>query len=616
MSELTAVVMAVAAAAGAWSPHRMSLVPAALLVSAGLVLKRPLLLVVGVALATSAMAARSWDGLHAPVTGRWSGVVTLVTDPEPVAGGVRAEARMEGKRVEATWRGRVAGAVRDRLAGERVSVTGSVQPVAHRLRSRLASRHIAARMAVSQVGRWAPADLPGRVANALRRTMADGARPLPGRSRALFAGFVLGDGRDQSAEVTHDFRASGLSHLLVVSGQNVAFVLAVFGPLLRRLSLRRRMVAAMAVLFMFGVLTRWEPSVLRATAMAAIALFATTRARPASTLRILALAVTALLLVDPLLIHSVGFLLSTGACAGIALLGARFTDAIPGPRSLAAALGVTLAAQVGVAPVLVPVFGGLPVAAVPANLLAVPAAGPLMMWGMTGGMVAGLAGGVVATAVHVPTGLLVGWVAAVARWSATLPLGQLEAVHLSACGLAVAVAVVARRRAWPVAVTRGAVTAVVLAVTAPGLAQLRPPGANGVAVAPGARLWRDRGASVLVVDAPRVSAGRLMSALHSAGIRRIDMVALTRPGRAASHAIAPVLARFPASMLVAPPGHDLAGATIPAPASTVDLGGLVVRVEEVRPRLVIAVERRVDRPPGGGASSGSVGGRAPPAGTA
>ena len=87
--------------------------------------------------------------------------------------------------------------------------------------------------------------------------------------RALYAGFVLGDDRGQPVEITDDFRASGLSHLLVVSGQNVAFVLALVSPLLRRLRLGWRLVAGLALLLLFGVLTRWEPSVLRAEAMAA-----------------------------------------------------------------------------------------------------------------------------------------------------------------------------------------------------------------------------------------------------------------------------------------------------------------------------------------------------------
>jgi competence protein ComEC len=131
--------------------------------------------------------------------------------------------------------------------------------------------------------------------------------------------------------------------------------------------------------------------------------------RPVSTLRLLALAVTGLLLLDPLLVGSVGFLLSTGACLGIALLAG------PLARRMPLLLAVTLSAQAGVAPVLVAVFGAFPLAALPANLLAVPAAGPLMVWGMAGGAAAGMAGGQAAAALHAPTRLLMAWIEGVAR---------------------------------------------------------------------------------------------------------------------------------------------------------------------------------------------------------
>ena len=116
-----------------------------------------------------------------------------------------------------------------------------------------------------------------------------------------------------------------------------------------------------------------------------------------------------------------GFLLSVAACAGIAALAGplhrRFRLPLP--------LAVTVAAQVGVAPVLLPVFGSLPLAALPANLLAVPAAGPLMMWGMAAGVPAGLAGGRAGAALHLPTRLLMAWVEGVAHWAARLPLPRL-----------------------------------------------------------------------------------------------------------------------------------------------------------------------------------------------
>ena len=138
------------------------------------------------------------------------------------------------------------------------------------------------------------------------------------------AGFLLGDTRELPRDVEADFRAAGLTQLLAVSGANVAFVLALTRPLLRRLPLRAQLIAGLAVLVVFGTMTRWEPSVLRACAMAACSMAALYLGRPTAGVRVLALAVVALVLADPFLIHSIGFLLSCGASAGIAVLALPF----------------------------------------------------------------------------------------------------------------------------------------------------------------------------------------------------------------------------------------------------------------------------------------------------
>lgn len=589
MGDRAVVALAFAAGAGAWAARPLPLLPLVVLVAVALALRRPALLLVAVALAASALGARSWDGLHPPSLGQWSGVATLVGDPAEVAGALRADVRIGGKRVETWARGPAARALRERLAGERVHLRGLLSPVPADARQRLARRHVAARMSVTGASLASAGGVPSRLANGLRRTLLRGAEVLAPGSRALYAGFVLGDDRDQRPEVTDDFRASGLSHLLVVSGQNVAFVLALLGPFLNRFRLSGRFAGGIAVLVLFGILTRWEPSVLRAVTMAGLTLLAAALGRPASTLRILSLAVTGLILVDPLLVHSLGFLLSVGACAGIALFSARLTARLPGPRPVAGALGVTLAAQLGVLPILVPVFGGLPVAALPANLLGAPVAGPLMMWGMAAGLVAGWAGETVAGILHLPTGLMIRWVAGVAHWGAAAPLGQLRAIHVAGLAVAVAAGVAAHRRRWRPGLVAAGVVGAAFAL-APAVAVLRPAPVDGRSVVPGARLWRAGGAAVLVVDNLRASPEALLSSLHQADVRAVDVLVVIRPGAAASADVRALLARFPPRMVLAPAGHRLPGqVTVPAPGSEVAAGGLVVTLDADGPRLTASI---------------------------
>jgi competence protein ComEC len=275
-------------------------------------------------------------------------------------------------------------------AGDRVVLRGWVRPL-EGYDARFRWRHAAARFDAEDLLDASTAAMPlAAVANEARATVLRGTDGLAPTEAALVAGFLLGDTRDLPRDVLERFRASGLSHLLAVSGANVAFVLALVGPVLRRSSRTLRLLATGGVLLVFGAMTRFEPSVLRACAMAATAVLAAHVGRPSQGVRILALAATVLLLVDPFLLRSIGFLLSCGASLGITLLAGPFARRLPGPAWLRESLATTVAAQLGVAPVLLTVFGSIPLVTLPANLLAVPLAGPLTTWGLTGGLLAGV----------------------------------------------------------------------------------------------------------------------------------------------------------------------------------------------------------------------------------
>ena len=97
--------------------------------------------------------------------------------------------------------------------------------------------------------------------------------------------------------------------------ENVAFLLIVAGPLLRRLGLRGRWLATVGLVAWFALLTRFEPSVLRACSMAGLAATARLTDRRASPLRLLALVVAGLTLLDPMLVRAAGWWLSVGATA-------------------------------------------------------------------------------------------------------------------------------------------------------------------------------------------------------------------------------------------------------------------------------------------------------------
>ncbi|MGE3620897.1 MAG: ComEC/Rec2 family competence protein [Acidimicrobiia bacterium] len=523
-------------------------------------LRRPLLLCAAVGLLVSGLGARALAGLDGAPDGPVRGLVQLVGDPEPVGDAVRAEGRLGRHRVELWAGGSARPALGALLAGDRARIRGLARP-AERSGHQVA-RHLSARVEVWTVDPVGTPAGPHRWANAVRRTLAEGAATLPVERRALFTGLVVGDDRGQPVVLADDFRAAGLSHLLAVSGSNLVVALAVADPVLRRLRLGPRMVAALVVVGMFCLVTRFEPSVMRAGAVAAAGVAARTAGRPVARLRLLALVVTGLLVVDPLLARSVGFRLSVGASAGIVVAAGPLSGALPGPRRLAEPLAVTLAAQLGVAPILLATFGPLPVASVPANLLAVPLAGFVTAWGLVGGLVAGLAGGPVARAAMLPVDVALRLLAAVARAGAIAPLGRVGPWHVAAIGVGLAVrarpgcrddpdrpasrprhaprppaALVAGAPAAPEAAGRGrrrvAGGLVVAAVASAVLAAQAPPPLR-VAPVPGLAVWRAGGRTLVVVGDGAAgrppSAPATLVALREAGVRRLDVLVLARPG--------------------------------------------------------------------------------------
>lgn len=372
-----------------------------------------------------ARSATEWRALGEPRLGPVSAPARLVTDPDPVGRALKVVLEVEGQRFESWARGSPARRLRNLLAGEVVWVEGERRPgPAGAWR---AARHVVGSLALERVGERSPAAPVFRAANRVRRLLEQGARTLPDADRSLFAGLVYGDDRFQSRELLTAFRASGLSHLTAVSGQNVAFVLAAAGPGLRRLRPWPRWLATLGLIGWFAVLTRFEPSVLRAATMAGLAATAYVTGRERSPVRLVALAVVLLVVVDPLLVWSVGWWLSTTATLGLAVSATRLEQVLPGPRWLAAPLAVTLAAQVGVLPVTVLVFGRPPAVALVANLLAVPVAGAVMLTGLPLALVASqLPDGLAAVVLWLP-GIGVRWVATVARLAALAPRGHFDA---------------------------------------------------------------------------------------------------------------------------------------------------------------------------------------------
>ncbi|MGC9670508.1 ComEC/Rec2 family competence protein [Planosporangium sp. 12N6] len=226
-----------------------------------------------------------------------------------------------------------------------------------------------------------------RAAGTLRSGLQRACAPLPDEPGGLLPGLVVGDTTRLEPAVAEDFRTTGMTHLLAVSGSNVAIVLGVVLGLARWCRAGPRLAAAICAVALVGfvILVRPSPSVLRAAALGALALLALASGRPRSAVPGLAAVVIVLVLVDPQLAGEPGFALSVLATAGLLLLAPGWRDALRRqrvPAGLAEAVAVPASAQLACAPVIAALSGGVGLAAVPANLLAVPAVPPATVLGV------------------------------------------------------------------------------------------------------------------------------------------------------------------------------------------------------------------------------------------
>ncbi|MCB5906771.1 ComEC/Rec2 family competence protein [Streptomyces pinistramenti] len=394
-----------------------------------------------------------------------------------------------------------------------------------------------------------------RMAGSLRAGLRDATDGLSPDARALLPGLVVGDTSRVPPDLDDAFRATDLTHLLAVSGSNLTIVLALLvGPphLASRaerrglaprlgLSLRGTAVVGGALALTFVVVCRPDPSVLRAAACGLITLLAIGTGRRRSLLPALGTAVLLLILYDPWLARSYGFLLSVLATGALLLLAPRWSAALQRrrvPPRLAEVIAAAAAAQAVCAPVIVVLAARVGLLAVPCNLLAELAVAPATVLGFAA-LAAGPLVPSAAQALAWCAGWPATWIAGVARAGAALPGAEFgwPGGWVGGSALAVATVVLAAvgrrmlRRRWLCVLCA---LALILVVWRPApltrvLTGWPPPGWRAVVcdVGQGDGLVLAAGdGTALVVDAgpePRA----IDRCLTDLGVRRIPVIVLT-----------------------------------------------------------------------------------------
>jgi competence protein ComEC len=434
----------------------------------------------------------------------------------------------------------------------------------------------------------------------IRARAEDGlGRGMPAREAALARGFVLGEDERIDVTTVEDFRRSGLSHLLAVSGQNVALLALLAMPLLAAFGvpLRTRLVWVLGAIVVYVPLAGAGPSILRAGVMGALGVLATLAGRRASRLYALALAAVVTLAVDPAIGADVGWQLSFAAVLGILAMTPPLRTAIVariGPRgwrgALAEGTAVSVAATVATAPLIAFHFGSISTTTLFANLLVLPAVAPAMWLGMLAAIAAQVPGLPVA-ALNTISAPLLAYIAQVAAWCGrpgwAYPHVRLGVGGLIASYLAIAAAAVGVPRLWrhrrlaslrrrrmpgpkgPKCGARGDISsrrraAAVVAVGLVALALAWPEsrgGADAASPAAGLRvsvldvgqgdaiLFQPAAAPALLVDGGPPGDG-LEAKLHAAGVDRLGVAVVSHEQSDHAGGIEELLGRFPVGRLL------------------------------------------------------------------
>lgn len=419
-------------------------------------------------------------------------------------------------------------------------------------------------------------------------------RILPSPQAPLLAGILLGDESGIPADVREAFNRTGASHVLAISGANIAVLLRVLMGLLAPVAGSKRAAAiSIAMIALYAVLVGGDAAVVRAAIMGAAALVAVQTKRRAHGVTSLAFAIWLMTLGSPHVLWDIGFQLSAAATAGLIfftddltrLLDRVLRRVFPAEtaarllRWLTEPLVISIAAQIAVTPLLLVYFGRFSVASLLANLLIVSIQPYIMVvsWiALAAGLVFLPLGEVLAWGVWLPLTYMLRVVEALARlpWAsfdARLPenLARLFYALLLAYGMARLMHPDDRRALWlkvrrgipaTVPAAFGGVVALLVAVAA----FQQPDGCLHVWF-----LDVDGGSSVLIqtpngaqflVDGGR-SATRLQAALGRAlpfTDRRLDAVILTRPDASANAALPAAFERYSAEVfLLAAPSDDV-----------------------------------------------------------
>lgn len=213
---------------------------------------------------------------------------------------------------------------------------------------------------------------------------------LPQDEFGIMTGILIGDTSYITKKTEESFKSSGITHLLAVSGSNIAYVI-LFTKFIFNKILGKRYSNYIVIIFVivFMIVSGCTPSVVRATIMGCIIIIAEILSRKPNIYASISISAIIILTYNPLISFDVGFILSFGGTLGIVFLYERIKQGVINFYSIentvllyiVETLSLTLAAQIILLPIMCYNFNSISSVAIIVNILVVPISGLVTILG-------------------------------------------------------------------------------------------------------------------------------------------------------------------------------------------------------------------------------------------
>ena len=212
---------------------------------------------------------------------------------------------------------------------------------------------------------------------------------LPEPMAGLLGGIVLGAKGALSSGFYEQTKNVGVAHVVVASGTNVSFVISFLLGITTFFFSRKKAIPFVVLgIILYLFVSGFDPPLMRAFIMASVLFISQIKGRLVSSWRILIITAFIMLIYKPDWISDLGFILSFVSTASLMLFEAKIRNYLKKvPEVLKEGLSTSLAAQIGVSPIIFVTFGKF-------NLLS-PLVNALVLWTVPFIMVLGAVGGVV-----------------------------------------------------------------------------------------------------------------------------------------------------------------------------------------------------------------------------